>query len=197
ILPFGALQSVTHVKYTDTDGTQTTRSTDEYNVDTDSDPGRIQLDYGYSWPSASLHPKNPIEVQFVCGYGAHAPQVITGATNAAPVVLTIANHGRSANDLVLVHSIVGTTGGNGTWKITVPTDSTIGLLGSVGNAAWSSGGFLICLQVPERIRQAIKLVIGDMFENREDIVLGMTVTSNLKAATSLLFPLILWPEVSA
>lgn len=69
VLPFGQLQSVTHVKYTDTGGTQSTWSATEYNVDSYSDPGRIMLEYGYTWPSDSLHPQNPIEIQFVCGYG--------------------------------------------------------------------------------------------------------------------------------
>lgn len=68
-LPFGKLQSVTHVKYTDTDGTVATWSADEWNTDIKQEPGRVVLEYAYSWPSASLHPQNPIEVQFVCGYG--------------------------------------------------------------------------------------------------------------------------------
>jgi uncharacterized phiE125 gp8 family phage protein len=67
-LPFPPLQSVTHIKYTDSDDDQTTWSADDYEVDTDSEPGRIILAYGKSWPSTTLHPKNPIEVQFVAGY---------------------------------------------------------------------------------------------------------------------------------
>lgn len=67
-IPYPPLQSITHIKYTDSDDDQTTWSTDEYEVDTDSEPGRIILAYGESWPSTTLHPKNPIEVQFVAGY---------------------------------------------------------------------------------------------------------------------------------
>ena len=69
ILPYGKVQSVTHVKYTNTAGTQSTWSTDYYNVDTYSDPGRIVLEYGYFWPVVTLLPQNPIEIQFVTGYG--------------------------------------------------------------------------------------------------------------------------------
>lgn len=68
-LPFGNLQSITHVKYTETDGTVTTWDSGEYNADIKQEPGRVVLEYGYTWPSASLHPQNPIEVQYVCGYG--------------------------------------------------------------------------------------------------------------------------------
>jgi len=68
-LPFGQLSSVTHVKYTDSDTDQSTFSSDDYIVDTDSEPGRVVLGYNESWPTATLYPSNPIEVQFVCGYG--------------------------------------------------------------------------------------------------------------------------------
>jgi len=69
VLPYGQLQSVIHVKYTDTAGTQTEWSNTEYNTDIVSDPGRVILEYGYTWPSTTLHPENPIVVRFVCGYG--------------------------------------------------------------------------------------------------------------------------------
>ena len=69
VIPYGQLQSVTHVKYTDTASAQTEWSNTEYNFDIVSDPGRVILEYGYTWPSASLHPENPIVIRFVCGYG--------------------------------------------------------------------------------------------------------------------------------
>ena len=68
-VPFGDLQSVTAVKYTDSDEVQSTMSSAEYLVDTDSVPGRIVLGYGESWPSVTLSPSNPIEVEFLTGYG--------------------------------------------------------------------------------------------------------------------------------
>ena len=74
-LPFPPLHSVTSIKYTDSDGTQTTwedatgsPTTYDYEVDTDSEPGRVILGYGEVWPSVTLHPKNPIEIEFVAGY---------------------------------------------------------------------------------------------------------------------------------
>lgn len=68
-LPKGQLQSVTHVKYTDADEDQTTWSTDDYDVDIKSDPGLIRLAYEKSFPSDTLYPTNPIEIEYVCGYG--------------------------------------------------------------------------------------------------------------------------------
>lgn len=74
-LLYGDLQSVTHVKYTDSDESQSTLDSSTYLVDTDSVPGRIILKTDESWPTDTLSPKNPIEIQFVTGYGATAADV--------------------------------------------------------------------------------------------------------------------------
>ncbi len=68
ILPFGHLNSVTHVKYTDTDAVQTTFASSNYSVSTARDPGVLALKYSQSWPTATLHTIDSIEIQFVCGW---------------------------------------------------------------------------------------------------------------------------------
>jgi uncharacterized phiE125 gp8 family phage protein len=80
-LLFGDLQSVTHVKYTDDEESQSTVDSSTYLVDTDSVPGRIVLKSEETWPTDTLSPKNPIEIQFITGYGAAAdvPQDIKDA----------------------------------------------------------------------------------------------------------------------
>lgn len=76
-LPFGSLQSVTHVKYYDTDGTQQTWSSVNYIVSTSREPGLIRKAYGVVWPTIQPRP-DAVEVQFVCGYGVAAavPQLL-------------------------------------------------------------------------------------------------------------------------
>ena len=70
-VPTPKLQSVTWVKYYDADGTlQTLSSSTGYQVLTNADIGRIAPAYGASWPSLRCSVFNPIEVKFVCGYGA-------------------------------------------------------------------------------------------------------------------------------
>lgn len=73
-LPFGSLQSVTSVKWKDTDGTETTLTEGtDYLVETNGPAcGRIVLPYGETWPSDTLYPSNPITIRFVCGWGAAA-----------------------------------------------------------------------------------------------------------------------------
>ncbi len=70
-VPLPPLQSVTSVKYLDTAGAEQTLDAATYRVDAVSEPGRIALDYGKSWPST--HPViNAVTVRFVAGYGAAA-----------------------------------------------------------------------------------------------------------------------------
>jgi len=81
-LPFPPLQDITTIKYTDKDGNESTFDEANYIVDTASEPGRVFLDYGKSWPSVTLQPADGVVTTFVCGYGDAAtdvPQVIKQA----------------------------------------------------------------------------------------------------------------------
>jgi uncharacterized phiE125 gp8 family phage protein len=98
-LPFPPLQNVTHVKYTDSAGTPTTlTATTHYLEDIVSDPGRVVLPYNGSWPTATLYPVNPIEIQFVCGYGDTPEDVPEGIGQA--MLITIADLYENREDLV-------------------------------------------------------------------------------------------------
>jgi uncharacterized phiE125 gp8 family phage protein len=83
VIPFGNLQSVTSIKYKDSDGTETTMTvTTDYLVETNGEGcGRLVLPYGVSWPSVTLYPSNPITIELVCGWTAAAllPKKITAA----------------------------------------------------------------------------------------------------------------------
>ena len=102
-LPFGNLQSVTHIKYTDTDGTQSTFSNTLYGVDTNSIPGRVVLNYQQTWPDDELAPLNPIEVQFVTGYGAATTDVPEDIRNA---IMLMVGHWYENREPVVVGTIV-------------------------------------------------------------------------------------------
>lgn len=65
---------------------------------------------------------------------------ITDATNATPIVVTEADHGRATNDIDTIHDVGGNTAANDTWKITKVDANSYSLNGSVGNAAYTSGG---------------------------------------------------------
>jgi len=71
-LPFGPLQSVTYLKYTDSANAETTFSSAYYHVDTISEPGEIVLAYQQVWPTATLKTSNPIVIRAVFGYASAA-----------------------------------------------------------------------------------------------------------------------------
>ena len=114
------LQSVTSINYLDTNGDSQLLSTDYYDVDTDSEPGRIALAYGYEWPD----------------------------TQPSIQAVTIES----------VHGYDGTG------------DSPLDLTG-----------------IPQAIKDAILILVMELYENRNLTVLGLDKTV-LDAAESLLFP---------
>ena len=63
---------------------------------------------------------------------------ITAATGT-PVVVTAAGHGRSSNDRVQVYGMLGETGGNGEWLVSV-SGNDLTLRGSISEGTYSSGG---------------------------------------------------------
>ena len=103
-LPKPPLASVTSIKYTDDEGNESTYSSANYVVDTDTEPGRVVLKSGQTWPAVTLAAANGVRVRYVAGYGA--------------------------------------AGSN----------------------------------VPQAIRQAILLVIGSLYENREDVLVAQGVS---------------------
>jgi len=113
-LPRPPLQSVTSIEYYGTDDAEAPFSSDDYFVDVKSEPGRVHLNYGKSWPSATLRPANGICVTFVAGYG------------------------DSASD------------------------------------------------VPEDFRRGLQLIIGHLYEHREECVIGIAVTEIPLGAKALL-----------
>jgi uncharacterized phiE125 gp8 family phage protein len=68
-LPLAPLQSVTSITYVDDEDASDTVSSADYQVDTDSEPGRIVLKSTATWPSVTLRAANGVTVRFVAGYG--------------------------------------------------------------------------------------------------------------------------------
>src|SRR5262245_61372641 len=67
---------------------------------------------------------------------------ISAATFATPIVITTAAHGIPVGsiDRVVVTGVLGNTAANGTWVVEALSTTTRRLKGSVGNAAYTSGG---------------------------------------------------------
>jgi len=178
-LPWGTLQSVTHIKYTDTDDDQETwDSSTEYEIDTDSDPGRVMLAYNKSFPTAALRPYNPIEIQFVCGWY-HGPIWSAETTQASGDIV------RSTDENGLAYQAGGAGATHADTEPTWPT--TIGDTVVDNAVTWTCIGPAL----PFDIRAAILLWLQDLYDIRQDQVIGVP-TANLRAAEGLLSNRKIW-----
>lgn len=90
-------------------------------------------------------------------------RAITVATNASPIQITTdAAHGLATGEYVAIFGVLGNTNANGRWRVTVVNSTQFTLDGSTGNAAYTSGGFMVDLtgnvylsDVPSAARIAI------------------------------------------
>lgn len=77
-LPFPPLQSVASIKTISDEDAETVYAASNYYVDISSEPGRVVLRKSAAPPIAG-RAANGIEIEFVCGYGATAPQALKQA----------------------------------------------------------------------------------------------------------------------
>lgn len=104
-LPKGQLQSVTTVKYIDTDGAVQTLagSPIEYSVDTYSDPGKVELAYGQSWPGVRGI-SNSVVIRFIAGYGDSGEDVPEEIQHAIKILIATYEQNREAVSQFQLHS---------------------------------------------------------------------------------------------
>jgi hypothetical protein len=172
---------VTSIKYKDEDGTESTMTATEYIVDTQSEPGIVELGYEESWPSGTLYPNNPIKTEFVCGYYIGATWVKETAYVLNDQVMPVTENGLVYKCTTALTS----SATEPTWPLTIDETVADGVGGTAG--VWTCLG----MAVPEPIRHAIKITISDLYEQRETEIIG-TITSKLKTFEALLFPHRLW-----
>ncbi len=98
-LPYAPLQSVTHIKYYDEESVQQTMDAEDYQVDTKDEPGRIKPEEDVTWPSVHAWKFNPIEIQYIAGYG-DSPDDVPEEIRQA-MLLMIAHWFENREDVVL------------------------------------------------------------------------------------------------
>jgi hypothetical protein len=80
-------------------------------------------------------------VWLVIQSGLSVAGTVTAATNATPIAITTsAAHNLSTGNQVCVDGVAGNLNANGYWVVTVTGSTTFTLNGSVGSAAYTSGG---------------------------------------------------------
>lgn len=128
-------------------------------------------------------------------------KAVTGATNATPIVVTATSHGFTNGDIVVVGAVAGNLAANGLWKIANVAANTFELTDPitgtnvVGSAAYTSGGYAVCLGPSAS---------GDNLDDFDgcrvgtDVALsGPTVTQGVADATDLTFTAVSGATVEA
>lgn len=103
-VPLPPLQSISSIKYYDTANVGHTFAVSEYFVDSKSQPGRVSLSYGKSWPADTLRPTSGVCINFVAGYGSAASAVPVTATYAILLLLAHYYENREAAGATQVYT---------------------------------------------------------------------------------------------
>ena len=105
VFPLSPLQSVTSIKYYDTNDVQQTLSAALYDVDTGSKPGRIRPAVDEDWPSDIRGHTDDIEIIAVCGYGDAASDVPDGILTAIKILAANWFENREANSPISLQPV--------------------------------------------------------------------------------------------
>jgi uncharacterized phiE125 gp8 family phage protein len=97
VLPIFPLQSITSIKYYDSNDTQQTWSSALYDVDTAMEPGRVRPVSGEDYPSDVRGYTDDIEITFVSGDGDAASDVPDGVLAAIKILAANWFENREAN----------------------------------------------------------------------------------------------------
>lgn len=204
-LRYPPLISVTSLQYVDTDQVTQTYSSDNYDVDTSSEPGRITLDYDESsWPTV-LSNVNDVTVTYKAGYqNDNQPDndgleiisdsssdtmqaTITGTDNTTGeiVVETKTLNGTTAvstskTDWGEIQSVVLASTASGVITVReASANATVGII-VPGTTTVNTTG------IPASILHAMKLLIGHFYENREETIVGTVISKVPMAVEALL-----------
>ncbi len=158
-IPRPPLQSITSIKYYGTDDTEYTMTATDYFVDTKSEPGRVSLAYGKTWPSTVLRPINGVVVRFVAGYTGYSGTVTTAGTAVTKASGDNFNTAWTPGKTIVINDVVYRIASVGSTSA-LTLAATAGTQGTA--VAYSTN------DVPEPIKQMILLLLGDWYENREN-----------------------------
>jgi|TARA_R110000772_G_scaffold251796_1_gene366891 hypothetical protein len=101
------------------------------------------------------------------------PKVITGATNATPIVITSVGHKLASTQKVTISGVVGNTNSNGLKTVTVIDANTFSIV-TAGNASYTSGGEWVTAEGVRFKKEASK---GELFYDTGENKLYIATTT--------------------
>lgn len=103
-LPRGPVQSVSSVKYIDTNGVEQTLATSLYAVDVGHQPARIASAYDMNWPEARAQ-NAALTVDYVAGYGDSKAEVPADIKSALLMLATQYSDYQAASSEMKLHEV--------------------------------------------------------------------------------------------
>ncbi len=167
-IPIGPVSSILSVTYQDSSGATTVMTEGvDYFVDLIPRLARIVLPYSHIWPPVVLTTSSPIQVTFRVGYPYFSSTAIVNGVN----VIRTGGSPFDASFAGFPVVIDGTTTIGVIDSVNPPT--SLELADDLGSFASTTIGYD---GVPERVRQAMRLLCGHWFQNREAVVIGRAST---------------------
>ncbi len=188
VLPVSPLRSVDGITYVDTAGVTQTLDPSRYQVAA-GEPPRIRPAYGQTWP-ASLSVLDAVTVIYTVGHA------VPFTADANTDTLTAQGHGLSDGDTVQLYNSGGKLpaglDASTTYYVVNAATDTLQLATIAGGAAVditdTGSGIHYLGVVPTPIRQAMLLMVGHLYENREASTVGPAITELPMGVEALLAP---------
>ena len=192
-IPLRPLQLINSIKYIDSAGVQQTMDSADYHVDLTSFHARVSPAYGKYWPVTRWQ-DSAVEVEFVCGYG-DATTVNDPAFDGTNYDLEIL-----PNYVVKFGVTLKTeTGFHINFDTAAPADASIDIVASGGTPRQTLLRQTVAIDedalsadvvfsqtlpspstivggVPLHLKQALLLLLGDFYENRENSTFAPNIT---------------------
>lgn len=166
--------------WTDSGGTVTTMASGtDYLLDTSKDPAEIVLPYNGNWPTATLYPASPVKVRYTAGLGRDI-----AFTAAVTDICTATAHGLTDGRDVLLRTTSSLPTGlalDTRYYIRDAAADTFKLAATPGGSgvditAVGSGVHTLTTGISWDIRAGMLLMIGMLFTQREEVIVGQTAT---------------------
>ena len=170
VLSYPPLVQVDSITYVDTAGDTQTLSTDVYDVDSHTEPGMVYLAYNQNWPSTRLD-KNVVTITYKAGYMTQ----FTASGDTLTVDDAVFSDGDTVHLLTDQNDLPAELAEGTTYFVTGVSGSTLKLEATAGGGAITTtdagtGTHLIgAVVIPARVRAAMKLIIGHLYEHREEL----------------------------
>ncbi len=192
-IPLRPLQTINSIKYIDSAGVQQTIDAADYQVDLTAFRARVTPAYGKYWPIARYQ-MNAVEIQFVCGYG-DATTINDPAFDGTNYDLEIMPNYVVKFGVTLKTS----TGFHINFDTAAPPDNSIDIVVSGGTPRQTLLRQTVTIDedalsadvvfsqtlpspstiiggVPLHLKQALLLLLGDFYENRENSTFAPNIT---------------------